>query len=290
MSNRLGSSAFVAATALLLTAALGFGYAKHRYQLFLKKDPIYPADGRLLSRLPVETRSWKRIGSDRRESPEAEEVLATTNYVSRLYVLKDSPDPANPVVIDFHCAYYTGMIDTVPHVIERCFVGGGMMLGSVADDLPFPLDASAWQPADDVPENLRAHVFRMRLPNDSERAGSYVHLPRDPGQIRLRTMQFLANKSRPLYGGYFFIANGGTVSRAEGVRLLAFDLKTRYAYYCKVQFTSGSVQSGEELARYSASLLDEMLGELMLCLPDWVEVEAGRYPPQHGAGATPIKD
>ena len=69
------------------------------------------------------------------------------------------------------------------------------------------------------------------------------------------------------------------------MRLLAFDLHSRYAYYLKVQFTSDKVKSDDELAALAASFLDETFGDLMECVPDWAEVEAGRYPPDNPAGA-----
>lgn len=109
----------------------------------------------------------------------------------------------------------------------------------------------------------------------------------------MRTMRFTSKDQPDLYAGYFFIANGGTVCKAEEVRLLAFDLNSTYAYYAKVQVTSASVKSGEEMVRASGSLLDELMGDVMLCLPDWVEVQQGRYPAHDGddsqgsgAGAT----
>ena len=36
--------------------------------------------------------------------------------------------------------------------------------------------------------------------------------------------------------------------------------------------------SAEELAQEASSLLGELLPEIMRCVPDWVEVESGRYP------------
>jgi hypothetical protein len=68
------------------------------------------------------------------------------------------------------------------------------------------------------------------------------------------------------------------VASAEGVRLLAFDLTDTYSYYLKVQFTSGAVSSAEELAAHAGEFLSEMLPEIMLRVPDWVEVREGRYP------------
>jgi hypothetical protein len=38
------------------------------------------------------------------------------------------------------------------------------------------------------------------------------------------------------------------------------------------------VSSEDELKNLAASFLDENFGDLMECVPDWAEVEAGRYP------------
>ena len=40
----------------------------------------------------------------------------------------------------------------------------------------------------------------------------------------------------------------------------------------------------EEFTAAAADLLDELFPEIMLCTPDWIEVEAGRYPPAKNAG------
>lgn len=268
------SPGVIVAAAILLLAALGFGAASSRYRLMLTKEAVQPPEGRQLMALPRETESWKAVGNDRRETADVEKVLGTTNYVTRVYVRKDTMGNPRPMVIDFHAAYYTGMIDTVPHVPDRCFVGGGLQLGNVVGDLPLALDDTSWQPVSDVPEELSGKVYSARLSNRySERPGQRVTLPKDPRSIRLRTMQFLDHEQKPFYAGYFFIANGGHVSRSEGVRLLAFDLRTRYAFYAKVQVTSNTVASGEELAEQASSLLGELLPEVMLCLPDWLELD-----------------
>jgi hypothetical protein len=105
-------------------------------------------------------------------------------------------------------------------------------------------------------------------------------------------MEFEDPQGRKRFAGYFFIANGGTVSRAEEVRLLAFDLRSSYAYYLKVEFQSEQVESGEELAALAGRFLDENFAEIMRCTPDWVEVEQGEYPPHTPAGGRggPMKD
>jgi hypothetical protein len=267
------SGAFLTGLALLCVAALGFSGAVAHYGIMLKKLPIYPSDGRLLNTIPSTTASWQRIGADRRENPEVENTLGTANYISRSYEER-SPKDGTPIRLDFHAAYYTGMIDTVPHVPDRCFVGGGLAIGKILGDMPLPLSQSDWRLDETVPEAMRGRIFTAR-----SHQGDYPRLPRDPGQIQLRTMRFLDKQGNAFYAGYFFIANGGTVSRAEGVRLLAFDLKSTYAYYMKVQFTSLSPMTDEEFVQASARLLDELFPDLMLCTPDWVDVERGVYPP-----------
>ena len=84
-----------------------------------------------------------------------------------------------------------------------------------------------------------------------------------------------------MIAGYCFIANGGWVSSAEGVRFLAFNLTDDYAYYLKVQVGSADVESPEELAGLAGSLLDDLLGELMTCVPDWPRVMGGQWPPDN---------
>jgi len=275
----------VAAAVLLAGSAFGLQAAIKHFQITIHKDAIYPPDGRVLTRLPKETASWRSIGADATLSKEIQEALGTDNFLSRKYVQKNGPEE-KATVVEFHAAYYTGMIDTVPHVPDRCFVGGGMQIGNNLGDLPLALDRSAWRLDEDVPAHRKGHIYKVRVENPhSADDGLYPRLPRDPQDMKLRTMDFIQKSGEHMYAGYFFIANGGTVCRAEEVRLLAFDLNSKYAYYLKVQVTSlRNVNSGEELAAAAASLIGELLPDLMLCTPDWVDVEAGRYsPPDPGA-------
>jgi hypothetical protein len=283
--------AFVIALLLLTSAAAGMSAAVHYFKISLKKLPIYAPEGRLLMSLPTETASWVMV-NEHREKAEVEKELGTSNYISRLYKLK-APKDGKDAFLQFHAAYYTGMIDTVPHVPDRCFVAGGMQIGTILGNLPMSLSRETWTLDEDAPEKDKGHIYKVRLDNTwSDRPGSKARLPRDAQDLRLRTMKFLAD-GKPLYAGYFFITNGVTESYADLVRLRAFDLRSTYAYYMKVQFTSSQVGSGEELVELSSGLLDELFGELMRCVPDWVEVEAGRYPHdnplgQAGAAAGPV--
>ncbi|HYE60360.1 MAG TPA: hypothetical protein VD997_00055 [Phycisphaerales bacterium] len=273
---------FVVALGLLTIAAIAMPLAIDHFKISIKKLPIHPEGGRLLTSVPFETSSWVCTTGDHRETAEVEATLGTKNYITRVYLEKFPAQGKKPRSISLHAAYYTGMIDTVPHVADRCFVAGGMQLGTLTQDLPLPLDRTRFMPDRDVPEQLKGRITKVRSSD-----GVYVRMPRDPDTIKIHTMKFI-DHGKDLYAGYFFVANGGCVARAEDVRLLAFNLSATYAFYMKVQVTTPDVTSQEELAALSAQLLDELFGDLMRCTPDWVEVEAGRYPPPTDTdGSTP---
>lgn len=287
----------LAAFGLLAVAALGMEGAVRSLNLKLRKDAIYAPDDRLLRDIPSELDGYTRVGPDRIESAEIVEQLGTTNYVSRLYVPREQPGGGErAVVIDFHAAYYTNQIDTVPHVPERCFVGGGMQ---AADSrvLRVPVDTTSWYPDPTVPPEFAGAagaIYTTRLSNNPQHTsgspGARVRLPRDltpeglpdgdrSNPLRMRVSEFIdATTGSRVISGYFFIANGGWVPSANQVRTLSFDLTSRYAYYCKVQFTSSSFPTVEAFAEGIAPLAGELLGEIMLSLPPWVEVQRGEYP------------
>jgi hypothetical protein len=288
--SRLTRPAFVLSVLIMAVSAIGMGAAISRYQIYLRKLPIYPEDGRTLNALPAETDHWKRLGPDRVEAAETLEVLGTDNYLTRTYEEKAPPDGTRPRHLQLHVAYYTGMIDTVPHVPDRCLVGGGMSIVAGPFVLPTPMKGETWAPSTDA--EAGETLFTTRLSNTWSTAGGgrRVNLPRGvkPGSpLSLRINEFRGpvrsgEKEGPRFiAGYCFIANGGWVSSAEGVRFLAFNLTDDYAYYLKVQVGSDDVQSPEELAELSGSLLDDLIGELMTCVPDWARVKAGLWPPDN---------
>lgn len=276
------SCAFAMALIVLGGSAAGMSAAIQSYGLHLQKKPIYPEGGRTLLSLPRRTVSWFQIGQDEVVSAEVLDVLGTDNYVTRQYARASIENPDRPDVVNLHAAYYTGMIDTVPHVPDRCLVGAGWQIAQNLGAIPLPLDGSRWIELTEVPENLAGQAFTTRLPNDpqyTDSPGLRVTLPLNPHALSIRVTEFLSPDGQRLFAGYFFVANGGAVSSANGVRLLAFNLTTDYAYYLKIQISSTNAQSAEDLAAMAADLLDELLGELMRSVPDWVKVERGLWPP-----------
>ncbi|MEM9064359.1 MAG: exosortase/archaeosortase family protein [Planctomycetota bacterium] len=274
----LRTPAFLVAGLALAGSASTMSWAIAAFDLNLAKRPIQAPDGRSVSAIPTETDRWERVGTDRLESAAVLEELGTRNYLTRIYQEKAAADEEFRVV-ELHLAYYTGQIDTVPHVPERCFVGGGMTIGGGSTTVRIPLDTSRLVLDSGASEILGSDVFTARLPNRwSDRPGSRVRLPGNPETLDMRITEFVGPDGKPFYTGYFFIANGGTVASAEDVRLLAFDLTDEYAYYMKVQTRSFTASSPEELAEDTAALLDDLYGELARCVPDWADVRSGRYP------------
>lgn len=276
----LREPAFLVASLVLTSGAIGLYFAIESAQVYLTKLPIHARSGLKVMSLPIETAHWIRVGTDQIESAEIIDELDTSEYLTRTYVEKDAADGGTRRQVQLHVAYYTGMIDTVPHVPDRCFIGGGFREGGHTASIPITLDDSTWKLNDDVRESWKGQVFTMKASTEyGETGGERFTLPRNPHDIRMRAMDFIDDRSgRTLYAGYFFIANGGTVERAEGVRMLAFDLSDDYAYYLKVQVTSQTVESLDELSEVASSLINDLIGDIMYCLPDWVEVDQGLWP------------
>lgn len=275
--------AAVVALAILSLSALGLEAMVDLLRLQLKKRPIEPASGLKLHSLPESFKGWRAF-RDEVVSAEAAAELGTDNYLSRWYRRVDAEGrPAEPeMLVQLHCAYYTGMIDTVPHVPERCLVGGGMEYAGQSRVVRVPLDLSRLMPdPDEAAAEGRARLLTAR----NERVPMRVRLPREIENLSMMATPFRESAGGPIvWAGYFFMANGGVRASANDVRLLAFKLQDDYAYYAKVQFLSATVKSAEELAAVAGEILDEILPDLMLRVPDWTEVEEGRWPPDNPRG------
>lgn len=278
--------AFLVAALVLFGAAAGFSTYLRVANIILIKRPIYPESGALLISVPAESASWRQYGADRRLDAEIEETLGTTNYIDRLYVEKPEITAArgetNPRWVHFHAAYYTGTIDPVPHIPDRCLVGAGLEAKRIGIMVPLKLDSARWRLVDDAPESMGGRLYSTRLSETYSRVpGGRVNLPVGVDRLELRVGEFVDMKGNSTYAGFFFITNGRAVASPFDVRAVAYDANARYAYYMKVEFQSRDVPSPEALAEIAASFLDEFLGELMLCVPDWVSVERGLYPPDN---------
>ena len=265
-------SALIVATLTLGISAIGFNYGVRAARYYLQKE-VVPLRAPLTT-IPRKLGDWKAHGLDKRLTVELEEELGTEDYLDRRY-LKDETDPAVGRLF-VHITYYSGLIDTVPHIPDRCLVAGGLVKQTMPENMDLAIDRSDWQ-VDPGPANLRTrqpywiYTYRHRI------TGQPVTVRMPLGEFFLRSSEF-SNKEQSdlrVHAGYFFIANGETTPQPERVRIFAFDLTTKYAYYAKVQFTMYTTPEveREQFTAAVEDLLVELLPELMSCLPDWSKVE-----------------
>jgi hypothetical protein len=276
--DRRVRTAFVAGCVTLLVGGVGFRVAMAQLQVFLKKEPVPLREP--LDRVPSSLGSWKQVGKDAVFSDALVEELGTRNYLDRTYAVDGDPSKG---VMQVHAAYYTGMIDTVPHIPERCWNAGGMVMRGQPDVRTVAVDRSAW----DLERGPVQPGTGIRYPTASvkdpvTRKTSVVNLPLGEVSMTVSVFQDPRNPKFTFLGGYLFIANGALTPSALAVRNLSFKLTDRYAYYCKVQFSARMPGEPDEVLpqfdRMTSELMTALLPHLMKCLPDWPSVE-GATPP-----------
>ncbi len=277
-----GSALLAPAAAIaLLAGGLSFAPLQRALGVYLRKEPV-PMRG-VLSTLPMQAGPWRAVGGDEVISAELIDEFGTDEYLTRHYARNGD---ASTGLLQLHIAYYTGSIDPVPHIPDRCFVGGGLTRSATTTAVRLTIDDALWWPdpasmieSDDGTGRSR---YRMALTTGSARQA--VRMPRfGEGGLRLNSAEYWAPGApeSTIAAGYLFIANGSATSSPEGVRLLAYDRSSRFAYYCKVQLTyqhPGRSVDRHELGEVASEFLSVMLPDLMACLPDWWEVEQGRWP------------
>ncbi len=250
--------------------------------LHLKKLEINAPEGRKLHTLPDVFPTWQKIGQNHEMSAEAIAELGTENFLTAAYECTDVPEGQPRPRLEVHLTYYTGMIDTVPHVPERCLVAAGIQQTGTPVLVPVPLDFDRLTKNAEVEAQAGDEViWEGRSPTMFRR----INLPAGLEKLQMRVTPFKDNQGRVLFSGYFFVTNGQTVPSADDIKLRAFRLSDDYAYFTKIQFTSVMLESPEELGKLAGRFLDEVFPDLMYRMPDWVEVKAGRYPPKEPAPA-----
>ena len=143
--------------------------------IHLKKEPV--AIRRGLADVPRILGQWEAVGDDQRLSKEFIEELGTDQFLTRSY------EHADGRFLQLHLAYYTGMIDAVPHVPDRCLVAtGGFDLEQLPENLPLDLNQSNWKKIDEswfevgIEDPLTGRLADVSIPADdlSLRTSSFV--------------------------------------------------------------------------------------------------------------------
>jgi exosortase len=262
--------AFIVTCAALLACSLGFRYAIAALNIYLRKEPVSLRAS--FSLIPRTIGAWHAVGDDLIYDASMIEELGTGSYLDRRYAPEGEQSRG---FLQVHVAYYTGMIDAVPHVPDRCFVAAGLEPRTLSEVVPLAIDMSGWK-VDPGPINL-ATGQPYRIVEHRDAFTNQLEPVRMPmGDLSLRLTEF-ARKDQPgvsVFGGFLFVANGRATATPEQIRLLAFKPSERYAYYCKVQLVyAGPGATKEQYVALVSDFMKDFLPELMLRLPDWQVIE-----------------
>lgn len=265
MKKLMRQPAFVLVAAILLICAISLNAATQFMQLHFQKKAVPLAQD--LKTIPSQLGHWVQVSKDEPIEPDMEHVLAATNYLFRDYV-DDRKVPASVIdqfkdktlterkallsqvqheypdaVLNVGVTYYTGMVDTVAHIPDRCYIADGYE--------PSSYKILSWDAFDGRPGRDERH--------DDVRFISFED-------------QVAARHAEARNVGYFFQANGEYTSDPIGVRLRLQNLRERYGYYAKVELMS--ISDPDVSARIMNDFLKPALPEIEKCLPDWKAVQA----------------
>ena len=279
MKRVFGQPTFLTAVAVLALAAVGLNAATQAMQVYFKKQAVPlrhvlddPQNG-----IPTRLGDWVRVSEQTTLDADTQHVLGTDQFVFRDYVNTRLVKPeeveqfegktaneqqamlrriqANQpeAVIRLAVTYYTGLVDTVAHVPDKCLIASGY----------------------DITHSERQdHTFT--LPGGAARPVSFRYL----------NFEDATGKGRDGWNvAYFFHCNGEYVDHPVGVRSKLQNLFERHGYYAKVELATitpnvdeGATGDKTEATQRSLAAMTDLIGQALpdveRCLPDWAAVKA----------------
>ena len=265
--------AFGLVAGLLAISAVGLNAAVGIMRVQFQKLPVPLAAS--IESVPGQLGPWTQVSLDRRIDHATEETLGTQEYVFRTYVDRTKVKPEmlakfkdlseaererlsrqvqaeHPdAVVRFALTYYTGSVDTVPHIPERCYTASGLdPIG--AKEVVWPIFPS--RPAGQRDMRVRSIQFEQQATAGGVAIGS---------------------TPEPKNVAYFFQVNGGYASDPiSGVRLKLQDLTVRHGYFAKIELAT----TGRDRAVAATAMTDFLvhaMPAIEAVLPDWSKYEPG---------------
>lgn len=259
--------AFLLVAAVLLAAAIGLNATVQSLQLSFRKQPVSLQAP--LKEIAPRFGPWVQVSADERLPYEIEETLAANEYVFRDYV--DSRRVPEKVIREFEgktagqrramldairekmpeavmymaVTYYTGMVDTVAHIPDRCYIADGFE--------PSEYDIKRWA------------CFESR--GDERSAARFIHFEDNvPGRRAI---------SRNV--AYFFHVNGRYTNDPLDVRATLQNLLEQHGYYAKIELMT-LLNDRARAAAVMDDFLSHALPAVEKSLPDWqaLKASAGR--------------
>ncbi len=256
---------FLLAVVILAASAVGLNVAASALQLHFKKLPVYPAQD--LSTIPKQLGPWVQVSIDEPLDRELQETLGTDRYVFRDYVDTRRVTPEELAQFDgkdsierkgiagqlqrakpdavLNCAvtYYTGMVDTVAHIPERCYVADGYQ--------PDTHEVESWDLGPAFAGNDASHKLDLSFINFVDTT--------EAARVTKRV-------------AYTFFVDGKWESDSIGVRERLQDLRATHGFYSKIELMT-VVPDRDQCARVMADFLASAVPQLAKCYPDWNTVE-----------------
>lgn len=273
--NAFRDRRFLAAAGVLLVCAAGFRIASDKLQLHFRKEavplPVRALDDKI-DGLPAKVGGrWLQVTEDVPLNADVEHALGTKQYVSRIYVdltavhrSEDELKGRDPkkvaalleelrvtkpeAVIHAHMTYYTGLVDTVAHIPDRCMVADGFQPAGY-EVVAGPAEYADGKPRPDL---------------------SY----------RFITFEDITGRSRVTRNvAYTFRVNGKYTDDPLAVRGELQKLWERYGYYAKIELMTESSGKADAAARdrsakATAAFMAAFVPEAERRLPDWDKVNA----------------
>jgi hypothetical protein len=282
---------FLAAFTILVVAAVGLNSVVDLMKLHFKKEPVPLA--RKLTLIADKLGPWVQVTQDSAIDKEIEDVLGTSQYIFRDYVderiagadikqqfvslqnMEDNEtDPKERVklknqreeklakiraknpeaVVSLSVTYYTGMVDTVAHVPDRCYIADGY------EPRPGEDTYQEWPIAKELPDAAKPKD-KNKQPTENVEV-HYINFEDQSSQRKL---------TRSV--AYFFHTNGTFQASPLGVRVKLQDLRERHAYYAKVEVMT-LISDPDKSAKVMTDFLTEALPDIYRSMPDWNKVSA----------------
>ena len=258
---------FLIPAIILAVAAVGLNGAVSALQLHFKKLPVPLKKD--LSSLPEKMGDWLQVSRDEPLDKELQDSLATDHFVFRDYVntkLVTKEDVARfqdlgsrdrkalmsriqmqmpSAVINMGVTYYTGLVDTVAHIPDRCYIADGFE--------PSEYETPVWDLGPGRLGKAPGEGVGVRFINFEDQTAA--------GRVTRRV-------------AYFFFTDGHYESDPVGVRTTLQNLRYRHGFYAKVELMT-TIKDHDECQKVMTNFLTAALPEVEKCFPDWNQVEYG---------------
>ncbi|HEX8324760.1 MAG TPA: hypothetical protein VF595_12705 [Tepidisphaeraceae bacterium] len=255
--------AFAFVATVLVGAAVVLNVTVPAMKLSFRKQPVEPAEP--LKMVHADLGPWAQVTVDRALNPDFEHELGATQYVFRSYVdTRRLPEKQRKELLAasiedrekmwpklgpldargslrFALTYYTGAVDTVPHVPDRCYAADGFK-----------------------PTNYQVVTWPV-LPRPTE--------PEKNVGVRLINFedQIDSRQSHPRQVSYFFQVNGFYENDPIfGVRRRLQNLFEREAYFAKIELVT-DVATTDVAAGVMTDFLQHAMPDIERVLPQWTK-------------------